>query len=496
MSPIDYTKILSHQRLRLSTRTGRTILTESESDRGRVLFSPAFRRLQQKAQVFSMEPNAAVRSRLTHSLEVSQLGRYLADEIGQRLVENGAMSVGQQSPFVNFVETACLMHDIGNPPFGHFGEAAIQEWFKANGRMCVIQSLGIQGTSSDEAEDSDEIKFQLRSTLADFLEFDGNPQGLRIVAKLQWNTDEFGLNLTKTTLAAFLKYVRSPLEARSEKNFTKKPGFFASEKEVVDSVWSEFGYKSQRFPLAYIMEAADDIAYCISDLEDSFEKGIIQPSTTFPEIHKRYAAGGFRATSPFHKEIRQALKALVTGKFNDKEFTYTDFRTTLTSAIIQYVASRYIKNQKHIASGDLKSLLPEDEPPGFMLNVLKEFCREKVYKHESIQRVELAGYNAISGLMNQFRPILSASRKRFERTLEGNDKDEGGNRILVEPKLLKLFPPRYFKTYENDAKKFVGHENEAFLEWNARAHLVVDYVSGMTDDFAMTTYRTLAGMRL
>jgi dGTPase len=195
---IDYQKLLSPVRRRTSSRSGRTLLTESESDRGRVLFSPAFRRLQQKAQVFSMEPNAAVRSRLTHSLEVSQVGRYLADEITQRL---GPLRLNdmQQGALVNFVETACLMHDIGNPPFGHFGEAAIQEWFKKHGAKCVLTSMDLDEKVAPSYAAS------MNLALADFFQFDGNPQGLRIVSRLQWNTDAFGLNLTKTTLAAFLR---------------------------------------------------------------------------------------------------------------------------------------------------------------------------------------------------------------------------------------------------------------------------------------------------
>lgn len=490
---IDYSKVLNPQRLRDSTRKGRSILTESESDRGRVLFSPAFRRLQQKAQVFSMEPNAAVRSRLTHSLEVSQIGRYLADEIGTRLVTAGRVDALQQGALVNFVETACLMHDIGNPPFGHFGEAAIQKWFDSNGKICLFSSMGL----SSELDDS--YMGPLKLALADFLEFDGNPQGLRIVARLQWNTDEFGLNLTKTTLASFLKYVRSPLESRSEKNFTKKPGFFMSEQNVVNAIWQEFGYtEPQRFPLAYIMEAADDIAYCVSDLEDSFEKGIIQPKTALPRIRERYFEAGFDDGAQCHGDILDALDTITDGQADDKEptSTYTNFRTSLNLRIVQYVADRYVANQELIEKGELKSLLPEDEPPGFVLKVLKEFCREEVYTHESIQRIELAGYNAISGLLNEFRPLLECSRSRFEAAVVGREKDEHGKKILLEPKLLKLFPRRYLRVYEYQVEQSKGREYEDFLEWNARAHLVVDFISGMTDDFAMTTYRTLAGMRL
>ncbi|ROR00725.1 dGTPase [Delftia acidovorans] len=490
---IDYEKLLSAARRRTSTvANNRSILTESESDRGRVLFSPAFRRLQQKAQVFSMEPNAAVRSRLTHSFEVSQIGRYLADEITQRL--KGRLDQLQQGALVNFVETACLMHDIGNPPFGHFGEAAIQEWFKTHGEKSVLDSMGMNiGAVGD-------CKKLLKLALGDFEEFDGNPQGLRIVSRLQWNTDPFGLNLTKTTLASFLKYVRCPIENRSERPFTKKPGYFLSEQDVAREVWEEFGYSEapQRFPLAYIMEAADDIAYCVSDLEDSFEKGIIQEATAFPEIRNRYVKEGFSSTAPCHNAIIEVLEKMVEASLkNDfSRFTYTDFRTRLNNAIIRYVADRYVEKEKDIETGELKSLLPEDEPPGAILKVLKDFCREKVYRHETVQRVELAGYYAITGLLEQTRPLLSCSRKRFEAALAFGSEDEKGKRILLEPKLLKLFPQRYLKVYEHQVTQYKGLQQEDFLEWNARAHLVVDFISGMTDDFAMTTYRTLAGMRL
>lgn len=485
---IDYAKILTSSRLRTSTRPGRTILTESESDRGRVLFSPAFRRLQQKAQVFSMEPNAAVRSRLTHSFEVSQLGRYLADEIGQRLIDSQLIDPLQQSALVNFVETACLMHDIGNPPFGHFGEAAIQEWFKQNGESCLRTSINPMGSS--------DISHQVHRALADFYEFDGNPQGLRIVTRLQWNTDEYGLNLTKTTLGAFLKYVRNPAQNCSE-NFTKKPGFFVTEDDIVNQIWRHFGYDCpQRFPLAYIMEAADDIAYCISDLEDSFEKKIIREEIAFPNIERDYLARDFSDQTQCHKDIRDALKAVKEGKMNNKEFTYTDFRTALSSSIVRYAAQRFFENQDEISNGKLQSLLPENEPPGYILKVLKDFCRKNVYTHESIQRVELAGYNAISGLLNQFKPLLTVSHERFKAALNGNDRDENDRKIIIESKLLKLFPPKHVKVYYHHLEAHKNEDNEALVEWNARAHLVVDFISGMTDDFAMTTYRTLSGMRL
>lgn len=491
---IDYGLMLSKKRLRESSNPNRELLTESESDRGRVLFSPAFRRLQQKAQVFSMEPNAAVRSRLTHSLEVSQLGRYLADEICQRLLTNipGRLNISQAGALVNFVETSCLMHDIGNPPFGHFGEAAIQEWFAARGKECLAKSLAVQ-----EAEkESEDFAKKAKNALADFNEFDGNPQGVRVVCRLQWNKDSHGLNLTKTTLASFLKYIRAPGEGKSP-IFCKKPGFFSTEKNLIREVWHHFKYENpQRFPLAYIMEAADDIAYCISDLEDAFEKNVSSQRPALEAIRELYIEGGFCDEDPLHKEILTALQAVCAEMLGEQEFTYTDFRTCVNTVLVAYAADQYVKNEADIEKGVLQTLLPEDEPPGFFLKVLKDYCRDNVYNHAAIQRIELAGYNAINGLLEQFSPLLSAPYDRFLKCLNGERTDGDGNRILLEPKFLKMFPERYVKVYMHEVAILARDDDFFVKEWNCRAHLIVDFISGMTDDFAMTTYRNFAGMEL
>jgi len=486
-----YATILTTSRLRNSDVSGRTIVTESESDRGRVLFCAAFRRLQQKAQVFSMEPNAAVRSRLTHSLEVSQLGRYIADEIGERLGKKDHLSAAERSAFVNFVETACLMHDIGNPPFGHFGEAAIQKWFNENGEQCVEEAIQL---THGEVGSGD---LRLIEALADFKEFDGNPQGLRIVTRLQWNADEFGLNLTRTTLASFLKYVRRTGD-NSTGAFRKKAGYFLTEEPIVKSVWHEFNYSSpQRFPLAYVMEAADDIAYCVSDLEDSFEKGLIHESTAFEEIEATFLKYSFSDDDPGYATIKKVITSIRSGRRHDgKVFTYTDFRTSLNRAIVGYVADRYVEHHGEVLKGTLDALLPTTSPCGAMLETLKTYCRNNVYGHESIQRTELAGYTAIRGLLDHFRPLLKCSSERFNASLSNLNKDPSGVPIIIESKLLRLFPEKYIKVYCHYVADIAQNDAGKFLEWNARAHLVVDFVSGMTDDFAMTTYRTLAGMRL
>ncbi|GGX24196.1 putative deoxyguanosinetriphosphate triphosphohydrolase [Pigmentiphaga litoralis] len=387
---------------------------------------------------------------------------------------------------VNFVETACLMHDIGNPPFGHFGESAIQEWFSGNGLICLRAAINWRDKDESPLDDA----------LNDFRRFDGNPQGLRVVSKLQWNRDEFGLNLTKTTLGAFLKYVGSHNSAPADRiGFAKRMGFFSTEWTIVQCIWDDFTESNpRRLPLAYIMEAADDIAYCISDLEDSFEKGIVQQEPALREIERRYLAKEFATDAPMHAEIAKAL-ANMRALSATNEYTYTDFRTILNAGIVQYTARRFLENGAEIATGTMGPLLTESEPPGFILKVLKDYCREYVYTHESIQRVEIAGFNAITGLLDQISPLLRLSDKDFKRVCDGESTDSNGRKFLLEPKLLKLFPPRYLKVYRHDLGLMQNSTN-SIIEWNARAHLVVDFISGMTDDFAMTTYRTLSGMRL
>lgn len=486
-----YAELLSTSRFRESEVSDRHIMLEAESDRGRLLFCPAFRRLQQKAQVFSMESNAAVRSRLTHSFEVSQIGRYLSDQISLKLISKGLADQSQCAALTTFVETACLMHDIGNPPFGHFGESAISEWFRLNGGTVLSKAVGKKKKDIKSEE--------INAALNDFFEFDGNPQGLRIVTKLQRNSDEYGLNLTKTTIASYLKYIRSSND-KADKNspFTKKCGYFSTEIELVKGVWEEFGYEApQRFPLAYIMEAADDIAYCISDLEDSIEKGLLNKELALKEIRESWK-GVNSGRDKISLKLDGVLKNASEGKRPDgRVFTFIDFRTNLNRIFVEYAAEQYVKNHREILAGSLPSLILSESPCGRMLESLKSYCRNKVYCHESVQRIELAGYHAIYGLLQQFSCLLSASKERFTAALNRDKKDEKDVPIIVEGKLLTLFPKNYILSYKENLEKVPLTEvNYKYIEWNLRAHLVVDFISGMTDDFATTTYQSLSGMKL
>ena len=274
-----YDKLLSRERIRQSKIQGRSLEEEAESDRGRVLFSAPFRRLQSKAQVFALETNASVRSRLTHTLEVATVGRQLAQaaftEFGRRDELEKLGLNGKDRAFVSFVDAACLIHDLGNPPFGHFGEAAISEWFQQN--ESDLKPKQISGRAARLWEDH----------YKDLLNFDGNPQGLRIVTHLQCEetADFTGLNLTATTIAATIKYPYDSSEIGTLGK--KKAGYFQTESEVVAKVWKILGIKSSRHPLVALMEAADDTAYCISDIEDGIEKRVVSQDAMADFIKKR-----------------------------------------------------------------------------------------------------------------------------------------------------------------------------------------------------------------
>lgn len=166
----NYKRILSNKRFRESSIKRVNLIDDFYSDRSRILYSSSFRRLQQKAQVFSLEPNSSVRTRLTHSLEVSDLGRSIANKIAYKLSQNNILSVKDIPVFVSIVENACLLHDIGNPPFGHFGESAIRNWANSINSQFLPENVSWNK--------------ELEKLLMDFKEFDGNPQGFRTVTKL------------------------------------------------------------------------------------------------------------------------------------------------------------------------------------------------------------------------------------------------------------------------------------------------------------------------
>jgi len=433
----EYEKLLSAKRIRNSTKPNKTLTSESESDRARLIFSAPFRRLQQKAQVFSLEENAAVRSRLTHSIEVAQIGRFIASQISENLISQDLLDATSARAFVNFVEVACLMHDLGNPPFGHFGEAAIANWFKKNGEAC-----GLAATKPDLNLQPPEVAIlPIKEALADFIEFDGNCQGLRIAALLQWNTDQYGLNLTFTSLASYLKYLRAPLVDSTKTinlPFRRKAGFFSTEKELVNKIWQHFNYSiddPQRFPLAYIMEAADDIAYCISDIEDAIEKELLQINHVFDDLNniwkEKIVFNSINLEDENTNDISNLFEKAANSSGTDS-VTFTGFRTTLSTLLTGVACKTYCTQHDAILSGACTGLIPESSSGGQALKILKDYCRKNVYQHAIVQGPELVGFTAINGLLDHFKVLLNCTKKRFQAALENQKEDHLGASFLIE----------------------------------------------------------------
>ena len=450
--------LLKPERRRESTRQQRDELMAAESDKGRIINHPAFRRLLGKAQVFPLEPNAAVRTRLTHSIEVAQVGRHIAYEVVERLVPTDVSNEEFRKwiAFASFVEAACLLHDIGNPAFGHFGEMAVREWFK---------------------DYSKEKGFE--EELEEICHFDGNPQGFRLISFLG-GKDEFGLNLTYTLLLSALKYPWDIEGASSEKK--EKFGMFASDSEAYREACRRLGWKEGRlFPLAVLMEAADDIAYSMSDVEDGIEKGLL----TVEEIK-----------SAIREEVGQAAVQRYFGRQRAiDELVY--FRSSIFKEAAECVAENFCKNLSYLVEwgvrdqGERRRLLLGASEVGDALKVVRRLANQKVYCSESAERIELAGKSAICGLLSHFRVLLDMSESDFRalvgRVLKAVDGGRGTHEY--ETRLLRRIPVSYIRKY--DARLGRGE-----AEIRLRAQLIVDYLAGMTDNFALEMYQVINGIRI
>ena len=461
---------LKSDRLKTATRRDMNILEAAESDRGRVINSAAFRRLQQKAQVFPLEANASVRSRLTHSIEVSQIGRYIA----QSIIKNFEMaditlpSYETLTAFVSTVETACLLHDIGNPPFGHLGEAAIQQWFE---KLKDEFKVGSNDLPSDDFT-------QMIDT--DLTKFDGNPQGFRIVHLLSGH-DNYGLNLTCTLLLSIIKYPYTVDKIENNKKIGLFKTCFKSYKDACLTVgWSE----GKPFPYMQIMDIADEIAYSMSDLEDAIEKKIISEEGLLGEF------------KDFCKEYEDKIDVKKIFGFNPEDFKKQKFLTFKTSIIhkaVKEVAENYCRQLEQLLDGEKIELFAIDSPIKLLLNKVKKYAINDIYSHESAEKIELAGRNIIQGLLRHYEILLRLPISKFNALVYGKNSDNKSPRNLgldFELRLFRRLPLKQIDKYKFNA------EQEPELELTYRAHLIVDYISGMTDDFALETFQLLEGIRI
>lgn len=253
MAKMEWCNLLSAKRERVSETKDIPFRNAFDKDYERVISSSSVRRLQDKAQVFPLQENDFTRTRLTHSLEVSSIARSMGKRIGFCLKEQDKIKDNQTEELSSLLAVAGLVHDLGNPPFGHYGEDIIKEWFETN-----LESFG----------KADWIK--------DYIYFDGNAQTIRILARLQFLQDRHGMNFSYGTLATLIKYPWSSTSDEAKKN--KKTGYYLTEEDLISDILLTTGMKDEsgsihRHPATYILEAADDISYLFADLEEAIYLG-------------------------------------------------------------------------------------------------------------------------------------------------------------------------------------------------------------------------------
>ncbi|PMH15967.1 hypothetical protein BCU77_23040 [Vibrio splendidus] len=475
---------------------------ELERDYDRILFLAPTRRMADKTQVFPLEQNDSVRTRLTHSYEVSNLARSIGTQLayenpelfsGDCLVERGG-KLTRSIP--SLLAAIGLAHDLGNPPFGHQGETAIQDWFKAN-RESVF---------------SYKEKF-MPHFYNDFLSFDGNSQTVRLLTQLQVLNDKYGINLTYATLAALLKYPQSSsLVAETnesidtwknenqnpegkcpvEKTTWKKHGYFHSEKDLVEDVWLETGLKEGvRHPVTYIMEACDDIAYSVLDAEDIIKKGL----ASFHDLinHLEHYMKCERKSECSEQAVKFDVIKTVVDKSKGKHEEFSNPNLNLTPAELNDVSMQMFRVH---AIGQLVKAVTEtfrDKIDIFtssttrpvkdlislsngseLCGALKSFDLKWGYKNKTVLKLELRGHNYIHGLMDMLWVGIHGRLNKGDKARSNTPFGEYAYRKISE---------NYRRVFED--------EGNLLPESYKEAQLLTDAISGMTDSYLIALHDEL-----
>ena len=452
---MDWINCISAQRTGKATQPT-SIRSDYQRDYDRLIFSSAFRRLQNKTQVFPLPGSSIfVHNRLTHSLEVASVGRSLGSIIGQHIAEQ---QVADHSEAIRFylhelkgvIGAACLAHDVGNPAFGHSGEKAISNYFI---------------THADTAIDGANLRsFFTEAQWSDLTNFEGNANALRLLTHQFRGKAKGGTGLTYTTLASILKYPCESMAVSKAQKHTKKYGYFQSEHDIFNEIvqgtnmlhQSDSPTVYRRHPFVYLVEAADDICYRIIDMEDAHRIKLLSRA----EIEEAFVS----LLTELDDDPSKTSKITDTlTQLTDDNEAVTYLRAKTINALVLECARLYAKHMPAIISGTYTSTLLDDvEQRCPTLQRIEAISIDRIYNHHSVIKVELAGYKVMSGLLDVFVPaILKAKPKGIER----------GS--------LKLIPQQFLYETDDPYQRVMG---------------VVDFVSGMTDDYAMDMYRSIMGI--
>lgn len=433
------------ERLLTTKRYGHAEITQDEigrshfhKDQDRIIFSSAFRRLGRKTQVHPMSLNDHIHTRLTHSIEVGSLGRSLGIRVGEQIQQN-LPSWASSYDIGMIVQSACLAHDIGNPPFGHAGEYAIRDWFKRQQHSELLANL------------TDEQRL-------DLMTFEGNAQGFRVVTRIENNLFDGGLRLTYPTLGALLKYPWSAAFAGKKGKFSA----YQTELEILNKLGKELGLielekdRWCRHPLTYLMEAADDICYAILDLEDAIELNILSFDEIKPILQQ------LCGDSSFEDDIFQS-QASARRKISA-------LRGKAMENMVDSTVRAYLEKQPLIMRGEYASELLADGDPGVRdgLKAAKTLARERVFPDTRKTELEVGAYSTLGVLLEAFCHAVYDNHQ-----LKGQGLSYRSERIVS---LMGIHAP--------DADLPLYH---AYMR-------ALDFISGMTDNYATYLARQIGGL--
>lgn len=453
MLKMEWTKLLSQQRIGKTEAStpmsnGRTLF---ESDVDRIIFSSAFRRLSRKTQVHPLAPNDHVHNRLSHSIEVARVGAALGQALGHSQVvvlpENS-----RPDDIATIVHAACLAHDIGNPPFGHAGELAIKNWFASEGAD-ILKRSALDNLYKD-----------------DLFHYEGNAQGFRIITQTENHLFDGGLQLTAATLGTFLKY---PCTIKHSK---KKFGAFLSEAEILKTVAKETGLIAHsddvwcRHPLAYLVEAADDICYGIIDLEDAVELKII----TFEEVFDVL-------TTCFEPEKKNKIKSTFS-----HENAYRVNLSRLRSAIFDELVGGAIEAFETVYddimtgnfSGELFGALSNDDPRRRIVQSAKDLANRKIYGDIKKVEIELGSSSTFACLLET---CCNAALRCAAHLSDPNRTNIDWKSKLV----LRLLG-------DHSPLVSVRADGDTWNDYQC-VRRALDFVGGMTDNYAIYVAQQIQG---
>ena len=436
---MNWLQLLSQNQL--PDAKGNLIRSLFDRDFDRIIFSHPFRRLQDKTQVHPLPEQDFVHTRLTHSLEVSSVGRSLGRLAGNTLIARHPelAKLVEANDFGAIVAAASLAHDIGNPPFGHSGEASISSYFQERADQ-------YQGRFSD-------IEW------SDLTQFEGNAQGYRLLNKPGYQ----GLKLTAPTLAAFTKYPRpSKIEARDKsRKSQKKFGFYESERALFSQMAGELGLESlgenqwSRHPLAFLVEAADDICYHIIDLEDGCNLGLVSHEQTVA----LYAA-----------IIGEKFDPVKLKSIPSKKEQIGVLRALSINHLIQECVALFLDHEADLLSGKFDRSLADEIASAKALEEIITVSIEKIYRSKTVLETEAAGYQILSGLLDIFMPCTLVS---FNSEAKAKDKI-------------------FFRVLPQEVQNEIKAADSEYLALRC----LLDFVAGMTDSSAIHLYRKVKGIAL